>query len=246
VYSYRRVDDTGLERQPLAEASSTKLRRLVLNLSKRNDFFKTTKWWAERHLEPRLETCTVSRAQAIAEGEACLVSRNDPMHDSVPYLRNALPRETDILHEYFVPRDRLIPFVDELRALLQRHQANLLNASIRAVHAEDNALTYAPQPAFSVVLYLNQSTDAEGNARMAALTGELIDLASAHGGRFFLPYQLHYTPEQLLRAYPEVTSFFEAKRAWDPAGVFSNTWYARYAPQLTGAAAARAPDSSTQ
>ena len=63
------------------------------------------KWFAEKHLEPRLESCTVSRNQAMGEGEACLVSRNEPMHDSVPYLQNALPDETDILHEYFIPRD---------------------------------------------------------------------------------------------------------------------------------------------
>ena len=53
---------------------------------------------------------------------------------------------------------------------------------------------------------------------------------SGHGGRFFLPYQLHYTPAQLERAYPEIGTFFAAKRDWDPNGLFSNTWYARYAP----------------
>jgi hypothetical protein len=30
------------------------------------------------------------------------------MHDSVPYLLNALPAYTDILHEYFVPRSRFV------------------------------------------------------------------------------------------------------------------------------------------
>ncbi|MCC6237731.1 MAG: FAD-binding oxidoreductase [Dehalococcoidia bacterium] len=246
VYTYRRVDDTGLERQPLAEASSTKLRRLLLNLSKRNDFLKTTKWWAERHLEPRFESCTVTRAQAMGEGEACLVSRNDPMHDSVPYLRNALPRETDILHEYFLPRAELVGFLDELREVLERREANLLNASVRVVHGEANALTYAPEPAFSVVLYINQSTDAEGNDRMAALTSELIDLTARHRGRFFLPYQLHYTAEQLVRSYPELPAFLEVKRQWDPDGLFSNTWYARYAPQVAGTLAARAPEARGQ
>ena len=58
------------------------------------------KWYAEKFIEPRLEACTVSRGQALASGEACLVTRNDPMHDSVAYLRNNLKRETDILHEY--------------------------------------------------------------------------------------------------------------------------------------------------
>jgi FAD/FMN-containing dehydrogenase len=230
VYTYHKVPDAGLERAPLTEVASTKLRRLTVNLAKRGDFFKTTKWWAEKHLEHRFESCTVTRAQAMGDGEACLVSRNDPMHDSVAYLRNALPRETDILHEYFVPRARLLPFIDGMRRLFRSHDANVLNVSIRAVDAEDHALTYAPAPAFSIVLYLNQKSDSEGSRRMAALTSDLIDLSRANGGRFFLPYQLHYTAEQLKASYPQIEAFFTAKRRFDPEGRFSNRWYERYAP----------------
>jgi FAD/FMN-containing dehydrogenase len=237
VYTYHRVDDAGLERPPLGEVTSTKLRRLTVNLAKRGDLFRSLRWWAEKHLEHRFERCTVTRAQALGDGERCLVTRNDPMHDSVAYLRNALPAETDILHEYFVPRDRLVPFIDGMRALFREQDANLVNASIRAVDAERNALSYAPQPAFSVVLYLNQSTDAAGNAAMARLTGDLIELTLSHGGRFFLPYQLHYSPDQLERSYPEIRSFFAAKRQWDPEGRFSNTWYERFAPSFSGPAA---------
>ena len=232
VYTYRRVDDRGAERPPLGEVSSTKLRRLTVNLAKRGSFFRSAKWWTEKHLEHRFESCTITRAQAMGDGEACLVSRNDPMHDSVAYLRNNLPAETDILHEYFVPREALAPFIDDMRRMFREQQANLVNASIRAVNAETNALSYAPAPAFSVVLYLNQSTDAEGTARMARLTSDLIDLTQAQGGRFFLPYQLHYSPEQLGRSYPEIGDFFAEKRKWDPEGRFSNSWYERYAPSF--------------
>jgi len=233
VYTYRRVDsDQGLERAPLGEVGSTKMRRLTVNLAKHGALFQRLKWWSEKTLEHRFESCTITRAQAMGDGEACLVSRNDPMHDSVAYLRNALRKETDILHEYFIPRDRLIPFLDGLRRLVRTHDANLLNASIRAVDSEPTALSYAPDKAFSVVLYLNQKTNDEGNRRMARLTSDLIDLASDQGGRFFLPYQLHYTAAQLQRAYPEIGAFFAAKRDWDPGGLFGNSWYARYAPQI--------------
>lgn len=232
VYTYRRTADQSAERPPLGEVSNTKLRRLTVNLSKRGSVFQSLRWWAEKSLEPRFESCTVQRSQAMGDGEACLVSRNDPMHDSVAYLRNDLPHETDILHEYFVPRDRLVPFIDGLRALVRAREATLVNASIRAVSAEDNALSYAPREAFSVVLYLNQSTDAEGTERMRALTSDLIELTLRQGGRFFLPYQLHYTPAQLERSYPEIRSFFAAKAQWDPSGLFSNTWHARYEPQF--------------
>lgn len=235
VYRYRRVEaDQELDRAPLSEVSATKLRRLTINLSKRADLFKSLKWWSEKHLEPRFESCTVTRAQAMGDGEACLVSRNDPMHDSVPYLRNELPAETDILHEYFVPRDRIIPFIDGMREIFERRNANLVNASIRAVGREESALTYAPAPAFSVVLYLTQATNADGNARMRELTSDLIDLTAREGGRFFLPYQLHYTAQQLERSYPEIGSFFAVKRRWDPTELFSNTWYEVYAPAFRG------------
>jgi FAD/FMN-containing dehydrogenase len=232
IYTYRKTSDEGAQRAPLADVGWVKMRRLTVNLAKRSDAFQTLKWWTEKNLEHRFEACTVTRAQAMHDGEACLVSRNDPMHDSVPYLRNSLKDDTDILHEYFIPRDRLLPFIDGLRAIVRRDGANLLNASIRVVGAEQNALTYAPAPAYSVVLYFNQRTDAAANAKMAKLTSDLIDLALEQGGRFFLPYQLYYTPEQLKASYPEIGDFFAEKRKWDPDGVFRNTWYDRYAPAI--------------
>jgi len=232
VYSYSRVpDESGMERAPLAEVGSVKLRRLTVNMSKRANWLKSLKWWSEKNIEHRIESCTVTRAQAMQDGEACLVSRNDPMHDSVPYLYNNLRDETDILHEYFVPRAALLPFVEDMRGVFKRHRTNLLNASIRAVEKEDNALSYAPERAFSVVLYINQPTDAAGNAEMERLTRELIDLTAKHGGRFFLPYQLHYSGAQLRRSYPEFDAFVAEKRKWDPEGLFRNSWYDRYAPK---------------
>ena len=176
----------------------------------------------------------MTRAQAMGDGEACLVTRNDPMHDSVAYLRNdAAGRDRHPPRIFRAARRGSCRSSTTCGPCSGRRTSNLVNASIRAVDAEHNALSYAPAPAFSVVLYLNQSTDAEGTARMARLTSDLIDLAARHGGRFFLPYQLHYSAAQLERAYPEIRAFFAAKRRWDPEGRFSNSWYARYAPAFT-------------
>jgi FAD/FMN-containing dehydrogenase len=232
LYTYTRVDGAGAEVAPLAEVGGTALRRLMINLSKQNRFLMELKWLAEKYVEPRLESCTVTRTQALGAGEACLVTRNDPMHDSVAYLRNNL-NDTDILHEYFVPRDQYVAFVDGMRRILEDNRTNLLNASVRIVHQENNFLTYAPQKAFSIVLYINQTTDEDGNARMKKVTAELIDLTIAHGGRFFLPYQLHYSAEQLRRSYPQIGEFFAAKRKYDPQEVLSNTLYRTYAAAVT-------------
>ena len=230
TYEQREIPDAVIE--PLGEVSATKLRRFVLNFSKQGNIPMRIKWFAEKRIEPLMESCSVTRAQAQSEGEACLVSRNQPMHDSVQYLQNNLKNETDILHEYFIPRENFIPFVDGLRAIVQEQGVNLLNASVRVVYREENFLSYAPADAFSVVLYINQRMDDASNEKMRTVTGALIDLATSLNGRFFLPYQLHYTPEQLERSYPEIRAFFAAKRQYDPDLLLTNTWYEKYAPSF--------------
>jgi FAD/FMN-containing dehydrogenase len=232
LYSYTEtpVDDPVIP--PLGEVSSTKLRRFVLNFSKQGDLPMRLKWFAEKHIEPRLESCSVTRAQAQGEGEACLVSRNEPMHDSVTYLKNNLPGDTDILQEYFIPRAQFVPYIDGLREILTANDTNLLNASVRVVHPEENVLNYAPTEMFAVVLYINQGTTPADNEQMRKVTGEIIDLTLRVGGTFFLPYQLYYTPEQLQQAYPTVAEFFAAKRRYDPELILTNTFYERYAPSF--------------
>ena len=229
VYRYEEVDGEGAEIPELGEVSSTKLRRFVLNFSKQGDIPMRLKWFAEKYIEPQLESCTVNRNQAMTDGEACMVSRNEPMHDSVKYLKNSLKNDTDILHEYYIPRDQFIPFVDGLREIVIKNDTNLLNASVRVVHQEDNFLNYAPTDMFSLVLYINQETTPEANAKMRETTEQLIDLALSVNGTFFLPYQLYYTPEHLRQAYPNIDEFFAAKRRYDPNLLFTNTFYDTYA-----------------
>lgn len=226
VYRYDQVDvPIPDDLPPLGAPGAVKIKRLLLNLSKHGSWFKNLKWFAEKSLEPRVESCTVPRTAAMGEGEACLVSRNNPMHDSVPYLFNDLQGDTDILHEYFVPRAAYNDFIEGAQKILKASELSTLNASVRIVHKDDIALSYAPEDAFSLVLYINQSADENGNARMRVLTRALIDLTIEHKGRFFLPYQLHYTGKQLLASYPEITDFLAKKREVDPGSLFTSTWY---------------------
>lgn len=228
-YKYTKMDIGDAEVPPLGEVSSIKLRRFVFNFSKLGTLPMNLKWYLEKNIEPMLESCTVvPRTQAMGDGEACFVSRNEPMHDSVEYIRNNLPNETDILHEYFIPREQFIPFVDGLRKIVQDYDVNLLNASVRVIHPEHNFLNYAPGEMYSIVLYINQPTTPEGNEKMGIVTRELIDLTTDLSGRFFLPYQLHYTPDQLRRSYPMISDFFAAKKTYDPDGLFTNTFYEKY------------------
>jgi len=226
VYRYDKVADHPPAGQPpIGEPGVIGIKRLVMNMAKWGGPFQELKWFTEKTLEPRFEACTVARTEAMGEGEACLVTRNNPMHDSVPYLFNDLAGDIDILHEYYVPRAAYGAYIAEARDILRAQPLQLLNASIRVVHKEDVALTYAPEPAFSLVLYINQPASEEGNRLMRALTRALIDATLKHGGRFFLPYQLHYTGAQLLASYPELPAFLARKKAIDPDELFTSTFY---------------------
>src|SRR3989344_5136709 len=112
VYNYKQSKNFYGEMPPLSERSNVALKRFFLNLGKTGSMGRQIKWWAEKYLQPHFESCTVSRNNAMGEAEACLVSRNQEMHESGKFLRNDLKNDTDILQEYFIPRDQFIAFVD--------------------------------------------------------------------------------------------------------------------------------------
>ena len=68
----------------------------------------------------------------------------------------------------------------------------------------------------------------EADTQMEAPTRELIDAALALEGTYYLPYRLHATPAQFLKAYPGAARFFERKRHHDPDGLFQNRFSERY------------------
>ena len=203
------------------------LDRFIINFSKTGGTGRWLRWTLEKYVEPHLHTCA-TRNQAMNQQEACLVSRNEEMYDDMAYLKNRL-RDTDILQEYFIPYDHMPEFVDNLRDVVQRNKANLLNVTIRTVHKDQvTALPYAKQDMFGFVLYFNVGFNNKDNEILRKTTSDLIDAAAHAGGTYYLPYQLYYSKEQLLRAYPEADNFFAIKNKYDTIGLFSNKFYETY------------------
>jgi|HubBroStandDraft_2_1064218.scaffolds.fasta_scaffold23950_3 FAD/FMN-containing dehydrogenase len=214
---------------PLHGASHDRIDRFVINFSKTGKLGRWVRWTLEKRGEAILHTC-LSRNQAINQKEPCLVSRNQEMYDSMDYLRNRL-KDTDILQEYFIPQDKMSEFVDGLRSIVERNQANLLNVTIRVVHKDTvSALPYAKEDMFAYVLYFNQELNQRQSQILQQTTVQLIDLSVGLQGTFYLPYQLYYSPQQLRRAYPEVDTFFAAKKKYDPDTLFSSKFYEKYGP----------------
>ncbi len=227
VYTYERVE-TAEPIPALTSRDTDRVGRLVLNLARTGDLGQRLKWRAQRDLLPKVRGCVQSRNDALREAEACMVARNQAMFESLDLLDNRLNQYTDVLHEYFLPRDQLVSFIDELRAEVGTHDAQLLNASIRVVHQQDITLDYAQGDRFSLVLYWSQDVSDDGSADMADLTRRLVGASLDRGGTFYLPYQQHYTPDQVRAAYPELDTFFADKRRYDPDLRFQNSFFARY------------------
>ncbi len=234
VYTYERIEGYDEPIPRLGDDQDSGVARLVLNVARHGGIGQRVKWAAQKHLLPRTRSCLQPRNEALRVAEACLVSRNAAMYNGLGLLRNRLTQYTDVLQEYFLPHDQLLPFLGRVREVLGAHEAQLLSASVRVVHDEEVLLDYARGDRLSVVLYLSQKVDDRGNRDMAEVSRALIDGALEHGGTFYLPYQQHYTPAQLRAAYPMVEEFFALKRRYDPDLLFMNSFYNRYARQDQG------------
>lgn len=192
-----------------------KVRRRIFRNSVGSDFGKRIRWNAEKRLEPLITSDFASRNQLLNQG--------------VEVYENRSTDSTDILHEYFVPRDRLLEFVQALRASTKRWEMDLLNVTVRDLHPDgDSFLRYADQKMFALVLLFNQPMGVRAESNMQDFTRELIDAAIDLGGRYYLPYRLHATPDQFHRAYPMAKEFFEHKRRYDPDELFQSQFYWKY------------------
>jgi len=208
----------------LADPGLIAVRRAVFRGSVDSDYGKRLRWSAETKLQPKLRATVFSRNQLLNEG--------------VEIFENRQGDSTDILHEYFVPEDRIALFVDRLRKIIPDNNGNLLNVTVRSIEKDtDSFLKYADQPMLALVMLFNQKRTAAGEASMQKMTQALIDAALLVGGRYYLPYRLHATRKQFEAAYPMASEFFALKKKFDPDEIFQNQFYLKYGPANVGSQA---------
>lgn len=136
---------------------------------------------------------------------------------------------TYVLQEYFVPVRHFVHYVREMAAVIRKHDAEVMNVSIRHSDADPVALLpWAKEEVFSFVVYYKQRTSEGARRRVGDWTREMIDTALRFGGRYYLPYQLHATQAQFDAAYPEAAQLRTLKRRVDPTGKLSNALWAKY------------------
>jgi FAD/FMN-containing dehydrogenase len=217
LYAWHEDSAAGASIPSLRESNMVELRRQVFRGSAESEYGKQLRWDAEVNWQPKLGGNVNSRNQLLYEG--------------VEIFQNRSADTTDILHEYFVPRGSLSTFVDKMGQIIQRHNGNLLNVTVRSVDQDlDTLLCYARQPVVSTVLLFHQRRDSAADEKMSAMTRELIDAALDVGGSYYLPYRPHASIDQFRRAYPRSQEFFALKKRWDPDEVFQNQFYLNYGP----------------
>jgi FAD/FMN-containing dehydrogenase/SAM-dependent methyltransferase len=161
--------------------------------------------------------------------------RNYEASYNVAELEPATRRYTTyVLQEYFVPVDRFDEFVPKMAEILQRHRVNMLNISVRhAMPDPGSVMAWAREEVFAFVLYYKQRVRESARNRVAVWTRELVEAAINSGGRYYLPYQAHATPDQFHRAYPRAHEMFALKRKLDPEFRLRNVlWDTYYSPTL--------------
>jgi FAD/FMN-containing dehydrogenase len=206
----------------LSDAGSRWLPRLIFRGSAGSASGKELRWSAE------------TKIQTYLTGK--IFSRNQLMNDNPEWYLDRSAETTDILHEYFLPRQNAGQFLTAARRIIRKHKGNLLNVTVRDVEADgDTFLRYASQHAVAFVMFFSQPRTASGDAHMQEMTQALIDAALEAEGRYYLPYRLHATTTQFRRAYPQANEFFRLKRRYDPQELLQNQFYLKYGKETATA-----------
>lgn len=190
--------------------------KLLFGIARKFDWGKSLSW----HFQTK---------ENAASNANQLISRNNAMRSGVKFIEHTSSQTTDLLQEYFVPRDQFSSFIDELRTIVQEEKVNLLNASVRYLNPNKEAhLSYAHEEGFAIVILVNQRLTPIAEEQMKLATQKMVDAVLRHDGTYYLTYQLYPSTEQMKLAYPNKDSFFEKKRKYDEKELFKNLFYERY------------------
>jgi FAD/FMN-containing dehydrogenase len=135
------------------------------------------------------------------------------------------------LRMYTVPLSELEIFVLKMRDIFIRHEASVLNISIRYIPRDPGSiLAWAREDSFSFTIVYHQKKTDEALEATRLWSRELIQAAIDSHGSYYLPFQIHETTGQFAAAYPNAGAFFRLKQQADPKNRFRNMlWLEHYA-----------------
>jgi FAD/FMN-containing dehydrogenase len=156
-------------------------------------------------------------------------------HEVIAEALGADVKQSLVITELYVPRDRLIDFLDDVRSDMRRHHTDLVYGVVRWIERDNETfLPWARKPYACVIFNLNVRHDGEGRAKAAADFRRLIDRALERGGSYYLTYHRHATRLQVESAYPEFADMLAEKERRDPQEVWRSDWHDHYRRMFGG------------
>jgi len=142
-------------------------------------------------------------------------------------------KETLVIGEHYVPRHRLLAFMQRARDVLRVFGTEVIYGTIRSILRDTTSyLPWAKDDFACIVFNLRTPHDTAGLTRTADTFRALIDASTELGGSFFLTYHRHASAAQVQRCYPQFRAWLAKKLEYDPKELFVSTWYTHYRDAL--------------
>jgi FAD/FMN-containing dehydrogenase len=139
------------------------------------------------------------------------------------------PEATDIPAEVYVPRDRLIDLINEMREDFLKNNVGLIFGNIGVIEEDNESfLAYAKKPYATISYHIHTVHSPDGIKRSREAHRRVINMAIERGGSYYLTNHRFATPDQLKACYPQFPEFLRLKKKYDPQELFHSDWYRYY------------------
>ena len=157
----------------------------------------------------------------------------DNYHADVDRALGSEIKATEMITEVYVARPQLARFMAEAATLLRRRQANVIYGTVRMIERDDETfMPWARDRYACIVFNLHIEHTPRHVEDTANAFRDLIDLAIAHDGSYYLTYHRWARKDQVLRCYPEMPDWLARKRAYDPGDLWQSSWYRHYCQMM--------------
>ena len=167
--------------------------------------------------------------QTYWSDESDLTDYIENYHEKVDLQMGSRYASSEMITELYVPKAKLIPFMEKVRQDFLRHNVWLIYGVIRFIKKDDESfLAWAKKDYACVIFNLHVAHTRNGIEKAKRDFRRLIDRASAYQGSFYLTYHRWATRQQIEKCYPQFVDFLKLKLKYDPDEIFQSDWYRHY------------------
>ena len=135
-------------------------------------------------------------------------------------------RGSEMITELYVPRARLAPFLERLRATLRERRADVIYSTLRLIEVdEETALPWARERWVCLILNLHTAHAPAALEHTAGTLRAALDRALELGGSYYLTYHRWARRDQIEQGHPGLRALLRDKLRWDPDERFTSDWY---------------------